>query len=380
VTGQTYQLLPTRKAIAAHLRTGPVPRSLDVLDVSGTGLTKGHWPYLLGSMVAGSRIRVLLLDPRPGEAADRALTASLWTSATEVRRRARQSALALSMLGAEWPADLKIRFYSTVCSTRLVVTDHVALQGSFPVSGESGVPIALSPRDDVLGRRAAREFQVVWDHLSCPADLLDLHEGDTPFERSSAKRPPAEVATARVEPVVLSGPSVMTTVADRKLVPADLRDSVQQIERIDVLDIAAAAQIDQPWLDLIRERRRGRVHMRVLMLDPDGAAAEVRARESTRWAGDVAGMRERIHRNRGLLHQRCAAEGIDLELRAYDSVPVSRYVAVGEHAYQSFYPADGSGKNVPLVRLTGHRALADRARREFERMWQFGSRPVLLGS
>jgi len=166
---------------------------------------------------------------------------------------------------------------------------------------------------------------------------------------------------------------VATIITNRKAIPRDMLDAVQVAE-IDVIDIAGTAQVSDDFVTILtRSGAAADVRVRILLLDPYGQAATVRANESDYWNGDDTAMREKISRNAEKLAG-MSLDRVSIEVRFYDEVPVSRFVRADGIVYQSYYPSSSSGKNVPIVRLDAEEVLAQRAIREFDVLWSTRAR------
>jgi hypothetical protein len=367
---ESVHFLTHRKDIPADLAnrlvTPLVNRSsglrIDVLDAVGTSLLRPGWQRILAALPAGAALNVLLLDPdgaavRTG-AADPALW---WTDPDEIRAKIRQVAAGLADSCRQYGITLSLRFYDRIPVSRYVATETVVYQSRYPGHEESTpVPVAVLSPETVLGRRAHREFTTLWAASAGSPPAL------SPFHFSPSSPSP-------------SLPSSLRLVENRKAVPDDLaRHADPAFREVDVIDVAGAAQVGSKWRALLDAPRTHPVRMRILLLDPDGTSVVDRARESTRWQGDHEGMRSRIRRNLGLLHAAAAelGAGVDLRVRLYDELPVSRYVRVDETVYQSYYPSGESAKDVPLAVLGAADMLGQRAMRDFDAVWRYRSRPA----
>jgi hypothetical protein len=367
-------LIESRKQIPIHL-AGRAERfdEIEILDIIGTGLTRPAWQRVFRLMTAGSRLRVLLLDPA-GEVIGSDGLPALWADSPDPpATKIRQAAAGVVAACRRLAIDVEVRHYDEPPVSRYVHAGSVVYQTRYPRPGEdSPVPVAALAADGVLGRRARREFAALWQTRSTPAD----HPPDGP-PAGTGDPPPADLPPADPPPVSTGGGHLsLRLVAHRKAVPADLVTALDRpLREVDVIDVAGAAQVSDQWSELVRRRGEGRVRMRVLLLDPDGDAATLRARESTRWRGDDLGLRAKIRRNIARLQVAADSLGADVEVRVYDQLPVSRYVRANEIIYQSVYPADESARDVPLAVLPAGSPLAERGAREFEVMWE-RARPV----
>jgi transcriptional regulator with XRE-family HTH domain len=111
--------------------------------------------------------------------------------------------------------------------------------------------------------------------------------------------------------------------------------------------------------------RKGRVKLRLLLLDPDSPAAERRAEEIGESPESfAAGIRLAIARIREL-----AATG-DVELCVYDGLPIWRVLAVDDLMYVSAFDSDWEGHSSAMYKLapTPYGALHRGLRRQFEEL------------
>lgn len=364
------RLLDNRKAIPLDLAHADAYENVDVLDVSGAALTRPAWRSILQRLgSAGAALRVLLLDPASAAVSHGAADPAFWwDDAAAMREQIRTSVAALGRICAEYGVPLEARYYRDLPVSRYVRMGGTVYQTRYP-DAVSTDPVAVAVLDtaSVLGGRALREFDVLWRSRSTlVAETADVGPG-----RSARVREPDKSAHPRAGTPWRAVPLI----ANRKAIPEHLSSIRNVVRHVDVLDVAGAAQVGDAWLSLLRRSRTAGVTVRVLLLDPDGTWATARARESTRWRGDDAGLRRKLHRNIGQLSQSAADNGFALEIRVYDELPVSRYVRADDVVYQSYYPSNSSAKDLAIAVLDRTSVLAERAEREFEVMWSHRSTP-----
>lgn len=345
---ETYDLLSNRKQIPVDLGHVPPPLRLDVLEAVGTSMTRPAWQEILNQLPVEAQVRVLLLDPA-GRVLSDASSAQflLWDSVSPLRERIAATATTLADTARSRGFSLELRFYDQPPVSRYVYADGRIYQAHYPRPGRDvTVPVAVLGARSVLGRRAQREFMTVWKTRSRPGMTVAAADkalaDSSPFGSQALAIPPPNVSAARGEVAV-------RLVANRKAVPADLSRGLRCLREVDVIDVAAAAQVDCAWVELLRCFGEPPVRLRVLLLCPDGTAAACRACESTRWQGDDAGLRAKIRRNIGRLEEMASALGADLSIRVYDMLPISRYIRADDTIYQSVYPSDSSAKSEAIA-------------------------------
>ena len=359
---ETYVQLANRKQIPLDIAARPAEPILDVIEAVGAYLRRPAWATVLRRLPRGAVVRVLLLDPDlcggPG-------TAGLGVDPREMRSRIAGVTAGLRQVGHDNGLVVSVRYYRRPPVTRYVRSGDSVYESVFPASPESpSVPVARHPANGLLGRRARREFDVLWHHGSRPAPPDEAR----PMAGSALDEPPGPTI-----PAVTSGPRTIELVAHRKAIAAHVEAQGNGVRALDFLDVAAAAQVLDDWQRLLTAHAP--VRIRAALLDPAGWAVHVRARESTRWRGDVDGLRSKIVRNTRRLRQQAADAGNDLTVRYYDLPPVSRYVWSGHRTtYVSVYPSDESSKDTKIAVLPETDVLAMRARTEFETTWQHLSR------
>lgn len=101
---------------------------------------------------------------------------------------------------------------------------------------------------------------------------------------------------------------------------------------------------------LLRSRIRQRTTaVRILLLDPDGEAAERRAAEIGETYGSfAAGIRLSVERLRDL-----SAEGADIQAHLYDSLPTWRVIGLDATLFLSAFGETHEGHTSPMYKLTG---------------------------
>jgi hypothetical protein len=140
---------------------------------------------------------------------------------------------------------------------------------------------------------------------------------------------------------------------------------------VDVIDVSGAVLATPDWAEYVAASDQARLgRWRVLLLEPGSSGAAVRAQESTVWAGDQPRMEAEIRRRSTAIADLARRFSVDCEIRYYASVPVSRYMRIGDLVYQSYYPADRTGRDVPIIALHPGGILDARARKEFEVLWE----------
>lgn len=366
------RFIESRKVIPVDISHLPKTKYIDILDVSGTALTRRSWDRILHGPVTGGPLamRVLLLDPL-GDCIDAGTASSMlwWDDSSSLRKKIEETSDHLFVICQHRGIELEVRHYDRLPVSRYVSTMDKVYQSTYPGPlDDDPVPVAVLRPDTVLGTRARREFDVLW----------------------AAARPSRHVAATAASPGPTPGPTwhglanaplgyldSVPLVPHRKAVPADLASRLTgTVRAVDVIDVAGAAQVTDEWRDMLRNEGDGdEVVMRVLLLDPEGKAATARARESTRWQGDDQGLRAKIRRNIERLYTLTPSH-VRLTVRVYDELPISRYVRVDDIAYQSVYPPDLSAKSIPLAVLDSASMLGRRAAREFEALWQTRSCPA----
>jgi hypothetical protein len=363
---ERFRLISNRKRIPSDIAAAGIPSRIDILDALGTSLTRTGWQEVLCALPGNAELRLLLLDPE-GSAVTQGATCSRywWDDAEKARRDIQATVATVADVARDRRVGLHVRYYDRPPVSRYVCTDQQIYQSGYPEpDATEPLPVAVLSRDSVLGQRAEREFAVLWSTRSRTAVETARRHGAT--------------AGRRLAPASDAGESA-ELVTDRKALPAHALARLDSLRHIDVIDVAGAAQVGEPWQHMLRDLGAESVHMRVLLLDPDGDAAHLRAAESTRWQGDDAGLRAKIRRNVSRLHVLPDYLNVDVAVRVYDDLPVSRYVRLDHLVYQSVYPSNESAKGKPLAVVTAESVLGQRALREFEVMWTALSRDVAGG-
>ena len=142
------------------------------------------------------------------------------------------------------------------------------------------------------------------------------------------------------------------------------------VPNIDAIDISGALLASNEWRNYCKELMPSNSIWRVALLRPDSYGAQIRAKESTVWRGAVDMLNLRIQERTERIFDLGKELDIKVQIRYYESVPVTRYMRL-EHCFlESYYPSDCTGANTPLYVLTEGSVLQKRVEKEFSTLWE----------
>ncbi|MGY4767732.1 hypothetical protein ACXC9Q_12515 [Kribbella sp. CWNU-51] len=166
------------------------------------------------------------------------------------------------------------------------------------------------------------------------------------------------------------GPEQIELLRDKYAMIGYLRDQgVREMADIDAIDISGAVLASPEWAAFAWSLERRPAIWRLMLLRPGSEGARIRAGESTVWRGNQELLEDAIRTRANQIRMLAKEVSAELEIRWYDGTPVSRYVRFDEHLFQSYYPADRTGQDLPLAILGSGSILGERARKEFTVRW-----------
>jgi transcriptional regulator with XRE-family HTH domain len=130
---------------------------------------------------------------------------------------------------------------------------------------------------------------------------------------------------------------------------AEIGQRAQDATAVDILAVRGLGIVGLND-SLLRSRiRKHATAVRAMLLDPDGEAARRRAAEIDETYGSfAAGIRLSIERLRDL-----AAEGGDIEVHVYDSLPTWRVIGLDATLFLSAFGETHEGHTSPMYKITG---------------------------
>lgn len=142
------------------------------------------------------------------------------------------------------------------------------------------------------------------------------------------------------------------------------------VPNVDAIDISGAVLASDAWRNYCEELMPSDSIWRVALLRPDSYGAQIRANESTVWKGAVDMLNYRIQERTERIFELGKKLNINVQIRYYERVPVTRYMRLDHCFLESYYPADCTGANIPLYVLVEGSVLQKRVEKEFNILWQ----------
>lgn len=148
------------------------------------------------------------------------------------------------------------------------------------------------------------------------------------------------------------------------------RNDINNI-KVDVIDISGYVLASEAWRKYCIERCSDTPvgKWRIALLKPTSKGAVIRAKESTVWRGDVDMLNRNIEERSQRIRKLAEVIGADLEIRFYESIPVTRYMKVDQVVFESYYPHDCTGANTSVLILPVGSVVRKRVEKEFEVLW-----------
>ena len=138
---------------------------------------------------------------------------------------------------------------------------------------------------------------------------------------------------------------------------------------VDAIDISGYVLASPEWRNYCERNTLPAGRWRVALLKPGSKGAEVRAKESTVWRGDLEKLNQNIEERSARIVTLAKDIGADLEIRYYESIPITRYMKVDQTVFESYYPADRTGADINILVLPRDCILRKRVEKEFDVLW-----------
>lgn len=157
----------------------------------------------------------------------------------------------------------------------------------------------------------------------------------------------------------------------KKIIPYLIgRNDIKNLN-VDAIDISGYVLASDAWREYCIERcsviAAGK--WRIALLKPNSKGAIVRAKESTVWRGDVDMLNRNIEERSQRIRELAEEIGADLDIRFYESIPVTRYMKVDQIVFESYYPHDSTGANTSVLILPTGSVVRMRVEKEFDVLW-----------